>query len=47
LASISFVGYSPGASIDAAGLVTPIPEPAAWAVLLGCAALLVAARRRR
>jgi autotransporter-associated beta strand protein len=46
LAGINFVGFAPGAEIDSAGFVTPVPEPSTYAALAGVIALAVALRRR-
>lgn len=47
LSQITFSGFAPGATIDAAGYLAPVPEPALNAALLGAAGLAFAAWRRR
>ena len=47
LAQISFTGYAAGAAISAAGMVTPVPEPATCAVFAGFLALILTGWARR
>ncbi|MBL9185983.1 MAG: autotransporter-associated beta strand repeat-containing protein [Opitutaceae bacterium] len=47
LASIVFEGISVGAQIDVNGFVTPVPEPATYAAIIGAIALALAGYRRR
>lgn len=47
LAGINFTGFGAGAQIDSLGYVTPVPEPAAWALLAFGLTVTVILRRKR